>query len=261
MLISYANIIYESAGAHMRRFLSGSIIAAFLSVPATAADMPVKAPVRAPAPVVAAYNWTGFYIGGHGGGAWGEKCFTEFTPAAVNRGCHDVDGWLGGGQIGVNWQTGNIVFGVEFSGSAADIDGTHVVPNNDAIPDTLHTKINSIFLLTGRVGLAWNQLLAYVTGGGAWVRENYTFADGGGPTLHARETRGGWTIGAGVEYALSQNWSLAAQYNFVELGDRNRTLAAPGETPLDYRMDQHLHLATVRLNYRFGGAGPVAARY
>jgi outer membrane immunogenic protein len=245
----------------MKKFLlTGVALAALACGPALAADLPVRGvPVKAPEPVmVYGYNWSGFYIGAHGGGGWSNKCFTF---AGDSDGCHDGDGWLAGGQVGFNWQTNNIVFGVEFSGSAADISGDHHAFSDPA--DTFRSKVNSLFLLTGRVGFAFDRMLLYVTGGGAWARDKYEFVDVGQGTLtySAKQNRTGWTIGAGLEIGLTPNWSLAAQYNFVDLGDRDVTFSAPGATFAE-RVDQELHIATVRLNYRFGGfGGPIAARY
>jgi outer membrane immunogenic protein len=233
----------------------GVAVAALAIGPAFAADMPArvtKAPVVAPPPMF--YNWSGFYIGAHAGGGWGEKCFAF---AGVGEGCHDVDGWLAGGQVGYNWQAGNLVLGVEFSGSFADKTGSHIIPGT--LADTYSTRVDSIFMLTGRIGYAWDRVLLYATGGGASARERYNYFDAVGVTsASAREHRWGWTVGAGLEFALAPNWSIAAQYNYIDFGDRDRTFSGSFGT-FSESIDQHVHLATVRLNYRFGG--PVVARY
>jgi outer membrane immunogenic protein len=233
----------------------GVAVAALAAGPALAADLPARMPVKAPvmAPV-AFYNWSGFYIGAHGGGGWGEKCFTF---AGLDEGCHDVDGWLGGGQVGYNWQNGALVFGLEFSGSAAHLTGSHVIPGT--LADTYNTRVDSVFLFTGRIGWAADRFLVYATGGAASVRDRYRYVEVGTGTASARETRWGWTVGAGVEMGLAPNWSLGFQYNYVGLGDRDRTFTGDAG-PFVENIDQHLHLATARLNYRFGG-GPVVARY
>ena len=234
----------------------GVAVAALAAGPAFAADMPARIPTKAPvmAPVTF-YNWSGLYIGGHAGGGFGEKCFTF---AGVSEGCHDVDGWLGGGQVGYNWQNGNIVFGVEFSGSFGKLEGDHVITGT--VADTYDTRVNSIFLATGRIGWAADRFMIYATGGGASVRDRYRHVDAVfGTSASARDTRWGWTVGAGVEFALAQNWSLGLQYNYIDLGDRNLTFTGTGG-PFVENIDQNLHLATIRLNYRFGG-GPVVARY
>jgi outer membrane immunogenic protein len=112
-------------------------------------------------------------------------------------------------------------------------------------------------LLTGRVGYAFDRLLLYATGGGAWVRDRFEYV--GLATESIKQTRSGWTIGAGLEYAFTPNWSLAAQYNYIDLGDKNVNFPLAGFTA---STESELHLATVRLNYRFGGSGPfVAGRY
>jgi outer membrane immunogenic protein len=237
--------------------LTGVALAALACGPALAADKPVRRgmPVKGPqpVPVMAGYSWSGFYIGGHVGGGWSDKCFAD--TAQGGDGCHEGDGWLGGGQVGYNWQTGNIVFGVEFSGSIADISGNHT--SLIGAPDQYRSEVSSVFLLTGRVGYAFDRLLLYATGGGAWVRDRFEYV--GLATESIKQTRSGWTIGAGLEYAFTPNWSLAAQYNYIDLGDKNVNFPLAGFTA---STESELHLATVRLNYRFGGSGPfVAGRY
>lgn len=243
----------------MKKFLlTGVALAALASGSALAADLPARRgmPVKAPEPVSYGYNWSGFYIGAHAGGGFGEKCFAF---AGASDGCHDTDGWLGGGQVGFNMQSGQFVFGVEFSGSWADINGSH---NALIVPaDSYRSELNTLLLFTGRVGMTFDRMLLYVTGGGAWARDKFDYVAAGVGTASTKQNRAGWTVGAGLEYGLSPNWSIAAQYNYVNLGDKDVTFGAP-LAPFTDRVEQDLHLATVRLNYRFGGYGaPVAARY
>lgn len=236
--------------------LTGVALAALACGPALAADMPVRrgVPVKAPPgpAMVSGYNWSGMYVGAHVGAGWGDKCFAE---AGLSDGCHEGDGWLGGGQIGYNWQSGNVVFGVEFSGSIADITGSHA---SVLAADSFYSSdVSSVFMLTGRVGYAFDRLLAYVTGGGAWVRDRLEYTLVGTGSDSVRQTRSGWTIGAGLEYAFTPNWSVAAQYNYIDLGEKNVAFPLAGFTA---NTEQDLHLTTVRLNYRFGGGGPFLAR-
>jgi outer membrane immunogenic protein len=244
----------------MKKFLlTGVALAALACGPALAADLPARRgmPVKAPEPVSYGYNWSGFYIGAHAGGGWSDKCFTF---AGTSDGCHDGDGWLGGGQVGFNMQSGQFVFGVEFSGSWADIGGSHAGPL--APGGTYTSDVNTILLLTGRVGMTFDRLLLYVNGGGAWARDEFSYVVPGISST-TKQNRTGWTVGAGAEYGLSPNWSIAVQYNYVDLGSKDVTFAgAAGPFPFTDRVEQEIHLATVRLNYRFGGYGaPVAARY
>jgi outer membrane immunogenic protein len=231
---------------------------ALATAPAMAADM--RMPVKAPPPVAPAptfYNWSGIYIGGHAGGAFGERCFSDVVG---DLGCHDNDGFAGGGQIGFNIQNGQFVFGAEFSGSWADLTGSH---SNAFFPgDSFHSDVDTILLLTGRVGLAFDRALLYVTGGGAWVRNEFRWNDGGGFIWSDKQNRTGWTVGAGLEYGITPNWSIAVQYNYIDLGDKDVNFVGPG-APFTVQADSHIHLATARLNYRFGGfgGGPVVGRY
>ena len=233
--------------------LTGVAFAALACGTALAADLPARRmPVKAPEPVAVAYNWSGFYIGAHAGAGFGEKCFTF---AGASDGCHDSDGWLGGGQVGFNIQTGQFVFGVEFSGSWADINGSHTAIFNAPAP--YNSEINSILMLTGRVGVAFDRVLIYATGGGAWVRDTFGLSNGI-VTASVKQNRTGWTVGGGLEWGFTPNWSIAGQYNYIDFGDKVVDFVVLGPPP---RVDQQVHLATVRLNYRFGWGGPVVARY
>ena len=227
---------------------------AIMTAPASAADL--RRPAPAPVPVVYAYNWSGFYIGGHIGGAWVDRCLTLATGGEA---CADGSGFVGGGQAGFNWQTGQFVFGVEFSGSFADLDGdvsAGVLPNGWYYS----SQHKSLWMLTGRVGWAFDRALLYVTGGGAWARNTVDFYNGVGGVASVDFDRQGWTIGVGLEYGFTPNWSLAAQYNFVDLGSKDVFFATPGVAA---SVSQDISMVTLRLNYRFGawGGAPVAARY
>ena len=204
------------------------------------------------------FSWSGFYIGAHVGGAKVERClsFDLFDAEA----CVDRTGWLGGGQIGYNWQAGQVVLGVEFSGSLSDLGGGG---NAAVLPGGLCFELDgkSLLMLTGRLGWAADRALFYVTGGAASVRANVNlFAPPGVCLSEVSLTRTGWTFGVGAEYAFTPNWSFAAQYNWIDLGDRDVNFALfPG---LAGNVDQTFHVFTLRMNYRFGGYGaPVAARY
>jgi outer membrane immunogenic protein len=223
--------------------------------PARAADMPVKAPPRL---MATPYNWSGLYIGGHVGGGGSDKCFNQVAPAAVfsDTGCHDGSGWLAGGQIGYNWQQANWLFGVEFSGSGADISGSHVPPTG-SINDNLivSSEVSSLFLFTGRIGMTWSQAVAYVKGGAAWAHDKYQFAETNQPTIETRQSRWGWTIGAGLEIGFTPNWSIAFEYNYVDFGNRNTNL----DPTWTIAVDQSMHIGTARLNYHFNS--PIGGRY
>ena len=239
-----------------RTILAGLAAVTLVATNAFAADLPRKAPP--PVVVAPAFSWTGFYIGAHVGGAKVERCLSsDFFDAEA---CIDRTGWLGGGQIGFNWQAGQVVLGVEFSGSLADLGGG---ANAGVLPGGLFFESDgkSLLMLTGRLGWAADRALFYVTGGAASVRANVELLGPGGSFGEVSLTRTGWTFGVGAEYAFTPNWSFAAQYNWIDLGDRDVNFAFGPDT-FAANVDQTFHVFTLRMNYRFGGYGaPVAARY
>jgi len=244
---------------------------------AWAADLgrPVYKAAPAPAPI---YNWSGFYVGGHIGYGWADLHTTiiDATGPAFPVGTGltaDPDGWLGGAQIGFNWQSGNWVFGIEgeytWSGIDSDTTTFSVVPGPAAagVRVTIHNEIESIAMVTGRVGYAWNNSLLYVKGGWAWVdtsssafSTNNAGANLG--TLTGSSSRDGWTIGAGWEYGFTPNWSWKVEYNFIDLGSDTTTVTTAAGVSLRREVESELHLVKFGVNYRFDwGKAPVAAKY
>jgi outer membrane immunogenic protein len=214
-------------------------------------------PVKAPAPVVVpAFTWSGCYIGAHVGGGWGSKRWTHPTNGTL-WGDFDADGWLAGGQIGCDFQTGQFVFGIEGTGSWTDIDGSGPY----AIVSDIFTnsELNWLATVTGRIGFAVDRVLFYVKGGGAWAGEKHSWS-GDFVTTEASETRFGWLIGGGLEYAFAGNWSGKIEYNYIGFGSDNVTHTEIGNPTnvFDTRIKQNLSVIKVGLNYRFGGFG---ARY
>lgn len=138
----------------------------------SAADIPVRAPVRAPAAIpVPIFSWTGCYIGGHVGGGWALKDWTD----NIGGTSHTADGVIAGGQVGCDYQTGQWVFGAEGQFSWANLEGQSV---NPAFPtETERSKIDFIGTVTGRLGYAVDRALFYVKGGGAWVNERFDITD------------------------------------------------------------------------------------
>src|SRR6201990_2551099 len=162
----------------MKKFLLAStgLVALALTGPSSAADLAARPYTKAPPPVVAIYDWSGFYIGGNGGGGWSHKSWdvTSFRgPVAPFReGCHDATGGVAGGQIGYRWQSASWVFGVEAQGDWADLKGSNG-SLTAIIPYTNQTKIDAIGLFTGQVGYAFSNVLLYVKGGAAVTDSKY----------------------------------------------------------------------------------------
>jgi outer membrane immunogenic protein len=242
-------------------------IACAIAVPAAAADLsraPItKAPIAAP---VIAYNWSGFYIGGHVGGTWGDKDWTDVTfPAApLSLGSQDISGILAGGQVGINWQVGNIVFGIEGQASWTNADGDHTCVIGQL---RCGTEANWLGTVAGRIGYAFDRTMIYAKGGAAFINEDFFVnATPGGALLasFADETRWGWMVGGGIEWGITENWSAKIEYNFMDFREDTFRFRTPaGAFFADARIDQQMHVVKAGINYRFnwGGAGPIAARY
>jgi outer membrane immunogenic protein len=258
----------------MKKLLLASVGIAVLAMSgaATAADLSRPAPLyKAAAPAEAIFNWTGFYIGAHVGGGWASKDWDQTSSSAgllLDRTVSPVkpQGFLGGGQVGVNWQTGQFVLGLEADGSWTDANDCGVGFFRAAAFNGCN-QINWYATGTARIGIAMDRALFYVKGGAAFADEeqNITFTTPAGVrtvvTDTPSEVRFGWTVGAGIEYALAPNWSVKAEYNFMDFGTQNYTFNyAPPPLVERWDISQQVHIAKVGINYRFGPSG-VVARY
>lgn len=297
----------------------GLIVAAVATVAAMdaawAADMAVKAR-PAPPPVAVAWNWTGFYLGANLGGAWSDNrlaydmpfttpgnVFTFCgTPAGVaapvlvgpnpfdlSTDCSRPSSFIGGAQIGYNWQAGSWVFGVEGDGAWQQlIQHTFVrfganpaagSPMGSVATDTAYfrSEQGALGTLRGRLGYTGGSWLLYATGGLAVGNVKHSMTEVLSPgvacpvapsgtcrSVSDDTTRVGWTVGAGAEWMFAPNWSIGAEYLYVDLGTTTLTLPADGGfffNTSTARFDDREHVARVKINYHFGVGGPVVARY
>jgi outer membrane immunogenic protein len=280
-------IFWFLLGTTMKRLLIGiSAAASLFATGALAADLAVKQPVYTKAPVYVepVFNWTGFYIGGNIGYSWGRSSDTSTvtngpgTIFVTSGGSTNLDGIVGGGQIGYNWQMANWVWGLE-----ADIQGTDekgsrsfvcratvcLPPAALALPDvtaTLSQKIDWFGTVRGRAGiLAAPQVLLYATGGLAYgeVKNNETV--GLLNAFSTSTTNVGWTVGAGVEGVIGGGWTAKLEYLYVDLGHVSGSFAtnlnALGGGVITANYNSHITDNIVRagVNYHFGG--PVVAKY
>lgn len=227
---------------------------------ALAADLPVKSK-----PIVAAtFDWSGVYIGAHAGYGGGMKDWAPDLGADfIARGA------LAGGQVGINKQLGSFVFGVELSGSWADLSGrSHLEVGGPAFGNSIavdhNSRIDGIATIVGRAGLAADRWLVFAKAGLSAAHENHSIGfvatnPAQGTFSNGNEVRYAPMLGLGTEYALTANWSLFGEYNFHYLGERTvafrgtRVLAGAA-TPLafDRRIDQSIHIAKLGVNYRWG---------
>jgi outer membrane immunogenic protein len=250
----------------MKKILLGMVglMALGAAAPASAADLPARVYTKAPAMVAAIYDWSGFYIGANGGGGWSRKCWnnTSAVPGiSFGEGCHDASGGLAGGQIGYRWQSANWVFGVEGQGDWAGLRGSNVSLLTPVLTD--RSKVQGIGLITGQVGYAWNNVLWYGKGGAAVVGDKYQgVATATGLVVdQATQTRWGGVLGTGIEVGFAPNWSVAVEYDHLFLGNNSLNFySVPvGAFSRTDQIYQAVDMATVRVNYRWGG--PVVAKY
>jgi outer membrane immunogenic protein len=237
---------------------AGAVAAAAPAFGADLARRAAPAPyTKAPPAVMATvYDWSGFYIGANAGGGSSRNCW-GLAGGGGTEGCNSASGAAAGGQVGYRMQMSNFVVGVEAQGDWANFSGSSRNLINPAITD--RSRLNAFGLFTGQVGYAFNNVLGYVKGGAAVVDDKYnTFTTAtGAPINSANATRWGATVGAGVEYGLTQNLSLGVEYDHIFLDNKNLNFASTaGATPATSRnIGQDADLGLVRLNYRFGGPG------
>jgi outer membrane immunogenic protein len=223
------------AGTALLTIASGSAMAADLSRPGPA-PVYTKAP-----PMMPVFTWTGCYVGGNAGGLWAKKDWTGGASSSV-----DISSWLAGAQVGCNYQVSAWVFGIQ-----GDYDWTNASATAaDAFGGTDQTNIKSLASVTGRVGYAWDRFLGYVKGGGAWEKDDYNIVDGR-LFATASETRTGWTIGAGGEYAFT-NWLTGfAEYDYYDFGTTTNTFT--GNFTAAVNIKETKSVAKAGLNIKFGG--------
>jgi outer membrane immunogenic protein len=249
----------------MRRF-GLAFIAFFATVgAAAAADMPVKAPIYKAPVVVPPYNWTGFYVGLNAGGSWGHQDNSLVTvPGGVTvfSNSNNLDGFIGGGQIGYNWQSDHWVFGLEadFQGSGQKDDGTFLLPPIvgalAGLSASYTDKLEWFGTVRGRIGYAMDRWLPYVTGG--WAFGHGTLSGTGtttpaGPVLgfSASHDYSGWTLGGGLEWAFADHWSAKAEYLYIDFGDGPTVIANTAGTLAIVSGKLTDNIARLGVNYKF----------
>lgn len=226
----------------MRKFLIAAVAAlGCLTTSALAADMFVKPPAYKPAQL---FNWTGFYAGITAGWARGNSEHT--SPGAHVD--YDIDGFVGGGTIGYNWQFNpNWVVGIEADFSGADIYGSG--PSSATFgcggSNKCETRVTSFGTVRGRIGYAVDRTMYYGTAGWAFAHQradllNLAVVDG-------RVTSNGWTAGGGLEQAFANNWTWKIEYLYVGL---DKDPYAFFFTP--FRVETNFSVVRVGVNYQFG---------
>lgn len=214
-----------------------------------------------PAPVPA-FSWTGCYVGASGGGIWGSTRNTSFDPVLPGNITNDyhLSGGLAGGTLGCNYQVGRFVFGIEGDDSWTNIGGSTNALAPFTTTSLIDTQQSWIATIRGRAGVTLSdRWLVYVTGGGAFTNAKLTITDPAfGVQASQSNTRSGWTLGAGVEWAFISNWSLKAEYLHADFGSSDYfvpDIAVPvrGVTYTFLNQSSRLtnDLVRVGVNYKF----------
>lgn len=246
----------------MRRIAFG-IIAALIATPAFGADL---APMPAPRPAIIdpAFNWTGFYAGLHAGYGWGTT--QDVTNAGADL--RKLKGGFGGLQVGYNWQAGPLVIGTEADvsfGAVANSWGgtTQFDPYYGKDAQTMSGTVR------GRIGYAFDRTLIYATGGLAWAENEHGFGcdatrvaltngcqnKRGGQAFYVKQSPIdlGYVVGGGIEYAVSRNWSVKAEYLYADYGTNQINMTDPNYPAA--KSDRNFQTATqsarIGFNYRF----------
>ncbi|MEO8320299.1 MAG: outer membrane beta-barrel protein [Bradyrhizobium sp.] len=254
--------IFKFAATTTAILLAGAISTA------NAADLAARPYKAAPILAPMMYDWSGFYIGANGGYGWSRQCLDITAVGGLvgtfAEGCRDAGGGVVGGQVGYRWQAGTWVFGLEAQGDWANLRNSHTT-NLFNPADTFKSNINGIGLFTGQVGYAWNSTLLYVKGGAAVVNQRwdlYNTATGVG-IAQAERTRWGGTVGAGLEFGITPNWTVGVEYDYIWRTGDNSTFVIPAALipPITVTTNTRtdVNMITARVNYKFGG--PVIAKY
>ena len=240
-----------------------------------AADLPARMTTLAPVPYL---NWTGFYAGVNAGFGWGDPSSHLVTgplagfaadplaPADYNT---RMSGFIGGAQAGYNYQINTVVVGVETDIQFSNINGTMTTPSTflpALVSPATFTESETLSWFgtaRGRIGfLPMSNLLLYGTGGLAYGRVNTTslFHFDTAPFVaysgSAAQTKAGWTLGGGAEWALDRSWSVKAEYLYYDLGTINVTGLPPvlGPIPFATQLSQKVtgSIAKFGVNFMFG---------
>jgi outer membrane immunogenic protein len=280
----------------MKRLFLGSVALVALSLGTSAAfaaekRVPAYTPPPPPAPV---YTWSGCYVGASAGSSTGSSQhfatagttfndpslgpFNQIPAGTAITDSFDLSGFIAGGQLGCNWQSGVWVFGIEGDGSATNKEGQQFEGPLATIPggagsENFVSQTQERWLVTarGRIGLSgwgwWgDRTLVYATGGAAWAKidaSEWGFlagppaaTSGRGPIITGHQeskTRTGWTAGGGIEYAVGYGWSVKGEYLYVKFDDYTTFTTGPFAvgtvSPREVKLDDHIWRAG--MNYKF----------
>jgi outer membrane immunogenic protein len=242
----------------MRKLLSGAaLLALAATAPLFAADLAVKAPPNIPPPL---FSWTGCFVGGHVGGAVRED---RLTSTLGRSGSFDTGGFVGGGQIGCDYQfAGGWVVGAEGRAAWTSLKstnaGTVVFPAiGVTVPSQRTTSSDYLASATVRLGYSVaDRWLVFARGGAAWTNEKIDSAfirpDGLAVDPRATVSRTGWTVGTGVDWAFAPHWSATLEYNYYDFGNSSPVMTDNFGTRVTiFSLKDNIHAVTTGVNYHF----------
>jgi outer membrane immunogenic protein len=246
----------EMRYSHLRVTLLAGVSSVALVFAANAADLQVKAP----APALPISNWQGFYIGGHGGVArlnavqhhYNEDgiCF-EAASCSFN-----ASGGLLGAQVGYNWQSRYTVYGIEGDWTWTNLDNTETLTALTT-PALVRSRVSWLASVRGRMGLAIEDTLLYVTGGVAFGGTRSGWAGGyGSPSTVCCDVqsgnRVGWVAGVGAEHMLTEHWTVRAEGLYYDLGREQQVFTPPGAgTSYKTEFSHEVMVARLGLNFKW----------
>ncbi len=267
----------------MKKILLSTTALLAMTAMAAAADLPARTMAPAPLPVVApVFTWSGFYAGVNAGYAFSDNNFnrtgtTGFGAVIVGPGGTvpfnidaEREGFVFGGQIGGNVQFGMFVAGIEADIQYTDLNSRTTInlnPGGLLFPSQTVARSDMEFLGTvrGRIGLAFDRVMVYGTGGLAYgdvsnrVSLTFTPPPGGGAAFtYAGTTNNdddlavGYTVGGGVEFAITNNLTIKGEYLYYDLGRQNVLLTGPNPAnTVTYRINNDGHIARAGINFKF----------
>ncbi len=247
----------------MKRFLFTTVSLGVLGLvsPVLAADLPFYS--KAPAVATPMYDWSGFYAGVFGGGGFGNHNLNNaLGPAGLANYTinYESSGGIAGGEVGYNWQSGNIVLGAEADGFWSGIKGSDIGAFNAGllpIGSIDATSLRNGATVRGRGGIAVDRLLLFFTGGWAYGNFTHTNTDPVFGVDQFNVHRNGLTAGGGIAYALTNNLIGKFEYRYYNFGGYDRAFPLNGQLP--YTVINTYSVVTVGVDFKFGG--PVVAKY
>jgi outer membrane immunogenic protein len=256
----------------MRRIVLSLLLGAVAMSTASAADLSIAPVYKAPVAVPPAFTWTGFYVGGYGGGGWGSEDpvdINEYAGQTITNGTGHIwryntgSSFIGGGTIGFNYQWGNIVLGLEGEAGYVHLSGSGADPRSPGLDVISSSQLGDWYgIAAGRIGYAWDRVLLYGKAGVVFTSVNANISDTckalpcGPVTISAsgsKDNVASLAVGGGLEYALTNNWSIKGEYIYWSLNN-HFLVTGVASNNASYSWDHSfsgLHTLKLGVNYRF----------